>query len=380
MISAFIESEHKTRMYLPDATPQPTLPSSLGLINNPTIPTVTDPPMKKPRAIKGKIRLNGMLYDTNCDCQEKLITCKPVSKLRVHQEDHNLNRGYSKEDLKRIIGRPSSFKNVKIDRTYFSCVDGRSPSPILGTPGGTFGEWLNALSVIEAIQNKNLSQIWMADAFRTYLQHGNGIVMYHCQDSYSLHNLEQNLHVNGITGSVVGLRVENPDVQYRDELLKDLVKPSNQGDYFLKAVLSDPQQFYMRRGLVRNWIRAFYTVLWDKNATDSAGNYLHQRIKLEVLDGDPEEKAWLNLRSSPNCEDEHISAAIAPERHLFVNHAYAVRVLRQQLATFFLTQEKLPVNRQQFFKRIDRQGRRNSEIFAERVAGATLPFYSVSLE
>ena len=28
------------------------------------------------------------LYDTICDCQEKLITCKPVSKLRVHQEVH----------------------------------------------------------------------------------------------------------------------------------------------------------------------------------------------------------------------------------------------------------------------------------------------------
>lgn len=336
---------------------------------------------EKPRAIKGRIRLNDRMYETQCNCQQKVRTCHAPRKARVHLEAANREKALPREKLRTLL-TPSNFTLVEVEKTYFSCLDGRYSRPILGTPGGDFGEFLLALSVAEISMNKNITEARLVEVLREYLGFGgpDDVVLYHCQDEDAVSHLAQFLEVDGQTGRVVGLNLQEPPSKLQAAILKELKHPQNHGDYFVKSVLENPDDFYVRPGLIHSWIRAFYTVWWDKTTIDKSGYAYSRRIKVDVLQGKPKEKAWINFQANAHCEDENMAPAFAPKRKVFANHPRAVSVLRRKISSFLAERFSTGMSADQFLAAVDRMGARNNELYAERRALAFCPFYTVVVE
>jgi hypothetical protein len=80
----------------------------------------------------------------------------------------------------------------------------------------------------------------------------------------------------------------------------------------LKAVLDDPARFYVRKQLLPALIRAFFRILWDKKTLSSEGTPLYQKVRLNILSGEPKPGAWINFRLSHACERAHMAPLFRP--------------------------------------------------------------------
>jgi hypothetical protein len=319
-----------------------------------------------------------------CECSGDASTCHTPGRFRIHQEPFNNHFGLSKEELVSFLGNPEDVQMLKVERTSFADIDGRNPTPSLCTPGGDFGEFLFALGVFEGMAGQNFTEATIRGFVSNWLS-SRLLPVYYATDEDSIANIERHLHINGQTGVVVGLDLVNPRQDYIEPLLQDIVKPQNQGSRVLKAVLANPQRFYMRSELVANAIRAFFRVLWDKQTLGSDGVLLSSKINLVVLQGKNNERAWINARGGKHCESEHKAPAFAPQRgdvQVFLNHPEAARAFRKHLVRLFLSQSVTlteSLSEAEMLLRVDRAAGRNMEALAELLASQS-PFYTVTGE
>jgi len=136
----------------------------------------------------------------------------------------------------------------------------------------------------------------------------------------------------------------------------------------------------------------FFKILWDKKRVASDGTLLYRKLNFDVLEGEPNAKAWVNFRANHHCERAHRAPAIRPfplttERPGFdpgsigpvlVNHPHAVRVMRDRLAKFFSLLNPT-IGARDFSARLAHRGERVLESVAE-VLGSVVPFYTVTVE
>jgi hypothetical protein len=253
--------------------------------------------------------LNGQTYKTLCSCvtdtpavnhsaviealntemQVKLVSECPQtpSKLRVRQETYNANLGLSPEILREVLGQPQDFTLLDIESSSFHCIEGRGTDLELGTPGGDFGEFLSALAEYEHVTQRTLSLDDVSQLLSAWLDWGprGDLPFYYHTDDTSLKHLQAHLHLNGETGKVVGLDVEEPKDELKDQLLKDLTASKNQGCYYIKALLDNPQKFYLRAELTPLLIQALYKIIWNKDTQGSDGVALYTKVNLDILEG-----------------------------------------------------------------------------------------------
>lgn len=334
-----------------------------------------------PRDIKGRIRLNGVNYKTSCSCGDPKGVCENPLSLRVHQEPFNLHRGLDKLALRNLLGPASAFQLVDAAHTSFACIDGRETRNVLATLGGDSGELLTAMSIYEDLANKNLTMKEIKDIFVSYLSNRD-FPLYFCTDETAVAHIAKHLRVGGSVG-VVGINVDDPPEEFKAALVDDLVKVENQGDYFLKALLSDAVRFYIRKELVEDYIRVIYQLVWDKKTLGLDGAILSSKIAFNIYDGTPREKAFISFRSSSRCESANLAPAFAPSfgnYSVFVNHPVAVSSLRADLGKFFSRQSDLKsVSQEDFLARLQRRGQVNLEE-AVHMFAANVPFYTVNVE
>lgn len=217
---------------------------------------------------------------------------------------------------------------------------------------------------------------------------------------------QQRLKVRGSAGMVVDLNLQSPPNDYKEQLRIDLRDPRNHGSAFIRSVLSKPQRFNMRDGLVGDAVQVFFDILWNKdtqiqgcsNATYNATaaqpknddrSYsckLSDHITFEILDPQPaQEKAWLNIRSNFHCEAEHrapLFLSRTDTTSVFINHPQAVLYWRHQLSQYFTLHAQtagFPITVNHFYKRLKRRGLRNTEMCAEMI-GRDVPYYTVTVE
>jgi len=151
--------------------------------------------------IEGKMKIDGEMYDTICDCDPikspdkiQIGKCDPM-KLKIWSE--RVGQGASLEEVKNMIGNVSNLKYVKIHSTSFRCLDGRNSRAVLGTPGGDAGEFILSLSVYEEIlgPGKTLSQDDVDLIFSLYLSNIPFDKFYMCTDDMAVSHLERELYV-----------------------------------------------------------------------------------------------------------------------------------------------------------------------------------------
>jgi hypothetical protein len=88
----------------------------------------------------------------------------------------------------------------------------------------------------------------------------------------------------------------------------------------------------MNKTLVDLFIRAFYETLWDRK-TD-----YNQKLVLDVLAGDHNEKAFVEVKTDLECLKLNKAPLIKSHNEkiqVFVNHIDAVSLMRAQLSKFF---------------------------------------------
>lgn len=245
-----------------------------------------------------------------------LTKCAKPSQARVSLEPFNANKAISRELLTAIIGKPERF--AELERTVkahsFSCIDSRKQGPILGTPGGDFGEFLVALSVTEDFLNNPFSEEEIFQLLRQFVTWNvrNNATFFLNTDEAAVSTLASHLHVNGLTRVVTDVDMQNPPLSLRDEMLELLADPVHQGSRILKAFLQFPDKFRLRAGLAPALLRAAHRLLWDRLDKAADGSLIYKRINLEVYSGEPQPRAWISVRSSQGCEVAGAAHAFSP--------------------------------------------------------------------
>ena len=149
-----------------------------------------------------------------------------------------------------------------------------------------------------------------------------------CTDDFAVNHLQKEV-------SVEGLNLNNPRSQIQADVLKSLVEPENNGDVHLRMLLKYPDMYAIDVNIVKMVLTAFYNLLWDKENPDSL------KLKLEILVGEHNESAFLEVRSNEACTKARLAPLLLPKEpkkdglSIFVNHLDAVSIRRIDLAKFF---------------------------------------------
>jgi len=366
-----------------------------------------------PTRISGRLKLSGIQYDSSCTCStDKSEIYSPVKNTfspclvpnlyRIRIEDHNHEAAVDPAIFKQILGKPADVKIVELSSTSFSCIDDRSYTPIVGAPGGEFGEFLVALNEYEKVRAKNLTAEETKNLLVGWLNWNsnekNDYQFYFHSDEKSINTLNSKL----TSGQVPDMT--SPRGADQAALLEQLIKPANQGCSFTRSVLMNPDKFGFRLDLVQYLIQAFFNILWDKTAKGIDQEPLSAKINF-VISPTPtaptttvgstapktEQRAWVNVRASQHCDEDNQAPAIPSIRQLlppdavygdvvsvFVNHPRSAGFLRQRLAKYLVS--RVPaLSIEQLTTLIHRRAELVMETAADLVA-YNVPYYTVSVE
>ena len=246
---------------------------------------------------------------------------------------------HSPADVTRHIRQPgvvgwTTLARVLVDGTL-SCVDGREPGQVLGTPGGDAGELLVALATVEQLADAPIEDDELVRILDRYLAHFGRFYMH--TDSHAIDHLgaalAQDPAFAGLDLSAPGATdalVRAPG-DHAAALLPHLIAPDNVGCGHLKLILKHPDDYGVRQGLAQQFIAAVFRALW-------AGADIHY----VVLQGDHAEGAVVQITAGKGMLAHSRVPTVAPchgESQIFVAHPEVVGWLRSQIAHFLVAEQ-----------------------------------------
>lgn len=155
------------------------------------------------------------------------------------------------------------------------------------------------------------------------------------------------------------------------------MEPMNNGDLHLRLILKYHSMYSIDIGLVKSFIKVFYTNLWNNHE-------LNLKLNLETLMGPHNETAFLEIKSNAVCTKDDLSPLFISKKKdssVFYNHVDAVQIRRAQLANFFanvVNMHQDPIDTDKLFSKINQEGLNFLEITGSYL-GKELPFYSVNI-
>ncbi|KAL4434746.1 hypothetical protein ABPG74_017166 [Tetrahymena malaccensis] len=334
--------------------------------------------------IVGKTTINQIDYNTECSCVEPTVqqmedpdaeSCS-LNKLKLQLDTDG--QGMNQDTIRDIVGDVHSLQFVNPKEYYFMGLDGRNTEPCLSTPGGDAGEFILALFIYEGmLQKRQLDQNSVDAFFKSYLQYMKSQKFYFATDDEAIFHMERE---TGLSISIDSLK--NPSESNKADLLNALIKAENQGDRHIKNLLKNPDLYNIRPEIVQMFIKSFFNVLWDKT------NLNREKLILDSLVGQPNESAFLEVRSNEICLEKHLSPLISVRKKigedwqsLFVNHIDAASQKRRELAHFFsdsVNHHQEPIDPDIMFNRLTKHGLSFLEVSGSRLA-RYLPFYSLDM-
>jgi hypothetical protein len=220
---------------------------------------------------------------------------------------------------------------------FLSCVDGRDPAAVLGTPGGDAGELLLFLAAIEEQTGTEFSQTAVARLVGAAIDRSGRFYMH--TDHGALSALASALtqtaafaFINGDVAQTEALLRQPGDAA--DSILPLLVQPANVGCGHLKLILLHPDQYRVRQALTEHFIAAIFGALW-------AGRPVHylalvgghgEGAVVNVVAGE----GGVGLPAATPCRHNH--TAEGGSQQMFVNHPEAVDFRRAGLAALLAEQ------------------------------------------
>lgn len=294
--------------------------------------------MNEDNKIEGKMIINGESYTAICSCNEKeeelnnkedkSEKCDP-SKLTIQNELKG--KGASLNSIRNLIGDASSLTYVPIEKSSFKCLDGRYNKPVLSTTGGDAGEFILALNIFEDLLNENnnnntilLNQEDVDFILYKFINQSNSEPFYMCTDDNAINHIEKELQIEG-------LNIINPRENIKNDLFNLITESENIGDLHIRLMLKYPEKYGIRKDLIIMFLNSFYKLYWNnKNIKD--------KMELDILTGDHNENAFIEVRSENECQKEKIAPLIPTQDKfisVFVHHLDAVSIKRKVIAEFF---------------------------------------------
>ena len=222
-----------------------------------------------------------------------------------------------------------------------SCVDGRDDAGVLGTPGGDAGELVLALSAVEKLTGRALSQEQVDALLRRRLDALGRFYLH--TDVHAANNAITQMRADRrfdgpLTGVFEALEWRsfwaNPPQAVREPLLEYGVSPPNVGCGHLKRALMFSEEYGTRTGLVASVLSAYHRERW-------AGA---PEMELVVLGGAHAEGAVLNVRVEGDVMPFTRIPLVSPsafEQQMFINHPQVASYLRRQLAELIVRQKDI---------------------------------------
>ncbi|MBL9039542.1 MAG: rhodanese-like domain-containing protein [Archangium sp.] len=225
-------------------------------------------------ALAGGLRAwkdRGYATTTNRDVLERRTIDAPVVPVLSGEQ-----QPLTLDDIRAHIGDPRSVRWVKMAAMMLhgktSCIDGRDDNGVVGTPGGDAGEFVLALSTIEAMTGQVLSDETVAQLLVRYVDAFGHFYLH--TDITALNLFIASLRADPrIDESWLPARTAPaqawrqftaaPPQQVRPFLLEHLVAPDAIGCGHLKFMLTRSADYGVRSELVRAFFRAFFTMRWE---------------------------------------------------------------------------------------------------------------------
>ncbi len=195
-----------------------------------------------------------------------------IARIEPHFEA--VQRLLSLDDIREHLGDPRAIHRQKLGslltRGHLSCVDGRDHGAVWGTPGGDGGEILLALSALEKLRKRPMSEAEIGAVLRARLDDF-GACGLHTDTSAGNRTIaaaraHPNLarHVEGISETWEWRKFfTTPPREAIPDLLDLLTTPEFLGCGHLKLSMLHADDYGTRRDLVRGFLRAFFGTRWS---------------------------------------------------------------------------------------------------------------------
>lgn len=279
-------------------------------------------------------------------------------------------------DIETHLGDPRRIRWVKVAALLMqgtqSCVDGRDPRPVLGTPGGDAGEILLSLAAAERVRGAPFPASRVGPFLDAYLD-AFGRVYVHT-DTHALEALEASLRDDPRFAPALARGVERlvrrPPRALEGPLLDALTRPAHVGCGHLRLMREHPDEYGVRPALSEAVLRAIFVRLWRGDAIDFV-----------VLEGGHAEGAVLDVVLDGEVHSYTRVPMIAPhlgDRELFVHHPQVSAWLREQNASFVFEHDPAlraePGRREALHAELERLGAAQLQATLSHLA-ADLPRY-----
>eukprot|EP00741_Cyanophora_paradoxa_P007704 tig00001187_g7453.t1 len=219
----------------------------------------------------------------------------------------------------------------------WSCVDGRTAHPALGTPGGTLAEFLLALSAFERaapsfVLDEDTVQA-LLDEFVDRYALPPGRQFY----AHTSVHAQEDLAAYVAAAQAADVAAAEPPAALRPALLGAVALIKFIGCSHLRYMLMQPEVYRTNPAVVGWAVRSFYRALWADGALGGG------RLLLEVLEGDHAE-GFLAVVSTAGCPGHEAPFNPTPlgppafdssRPEAFVLHEASLRAIRGYTASFF---------------------------------------------
>lgn len=240
------------------------------------------------------------------------------SEVKPHLHENETKRPPTPEEVKESmegrVGATISFEKFLQEGEGLSCVDGREPKEIVGTPGGTAGEFLLMLAAFEEATGETIQPDDVRAILERYIETVPRFYLH--TDAHAFHHLEEQYgHINLQTG-------EGAD---QETLLEELSQPEHIGCGHIKFMFLQGEKYHIRPALVQESLKAIYQLKW-------AGE---KKIGLVTLKGDHKEGAVVVVTVEGDITPQTKLPLLKPNTEeggqVFVYHPQAAEAARAKM-------------------------------------------------
>eukprot|EP00455_Lapot_gusevi_P050129 TRINITY_DN721_c0_g5_i4.p1 TRINITY_DN721_c0_g5~~TRINITY_DN721_c0_g5_i4.p1 ORF type:complete len:606 (-),score=122.28 TRINITY_DN721_c0_g5_i4:113-1930(-) len=270
----------------------------------------------------------------------------PVTSPQSASSTDPNNHELSLAEITEHVGQATNLQWLKMAtfmlNSQLSCVDGRDPSGVVGTPGGDIGELVVVLAAAEQVSGQQLTEqqvetiFWRRlDAFGRCYLHSDVHAMHELRAALDSDAQFQQYHPLLHNPFTFNRFVQHPPADIQGPLLDLLINPRLLGCGHIRLMLQNSEVYQVRPELVQYVLRAFFRALW-KGAAE---------CDFVVLSGQHREGAVVVVQSANPLHSFSYIPLVTPaceaQKQVFVDHSQVAGHLRKELARFVSLQRDI---------------------------------------
>ena len=283
---------------------------------------------------------------------------KDSSHRNVHEIKKIPTLNEVKESMEKRVGERITLDQL-LREGFRSCVDGREPREIIGTPGGSAGEFLLMMATFEESERKTIEIPQVQAILRRYID-ANAHFYFHT-DAHAVDNLKETL------GEEIDIKTGKGASE--EDFLNALVDPENIGCGHIKyMILHGKEKYNIRPELVKEFIKSLYRLLWDRE----------KKIELRILDDEHTEGAVVKIVAEGEITGDTKIPVVKPNTdagQIFIYYPQVAKRAREDMAARIEEIIGQPIDEQRFREELENLAGKQLASTV-KILGRSLPVYT----